>query len=1050
MIKTVFKTAIIALSGLIAVTAFTLDLTPASEPQQAQAATRVTDSCPSFIKVTANKAESANSAVPPGYLNRFTYKASVSAGSGRKLHSNSVYVQSKFASASTSDARLLSPYARRSVDITYSQREVVGWRPIYETYRVRVPLYRDSTTRYEYYKPSPWAPGTWREIKIYYQVYNYETRIRYVGRTPIYGNVPYTCGASVSWYTGDKRIDVTHAKSFTISTNSKMSDPVWVLTAHHNGDALDGSFDIGVGEQSVTFRFNPKINEGTTSREPFFPNSGNNSLNARISKFNPYHSDTGGKPTQTSGINKIDSNNITFIHRLGFTRQSSTFGRPVYVATKEVIITDPTVSPGVGSAKANYSNTQNKIVSPYAGTYQQSGIVPCRVNSASLNGGTSTKTIKVSFSDRSIYSTLFNRNDGFDYDIRETIEKNSLLTDSTYVNSNGVYARTLYGGVPLAVNKPITLYRGEYSQNFRSCYYSLTGIRIGPTVGIKVYETVDLTGGHPSRINYLFRNSSFQAHSATGLDNETIVSSVSCLPEARGVKGLDIFDQWQGTTNTISYRGHFLGGAYNLVRDPLRSSTSLGNLGLGGRQDSDIWVTGFAPTTGKYAPGSRNPRSSIQCDYAKQSSQVGFDWERENPYLGMGKDPVYVGDVVSVVGAAASKPGDPGRQLLGNLSISLTGPGYSSSKSCANPCDITTFPELTRSGTYTVRVSWGGDAGLNGSSSTRSFRVYKYDTDLSFDTMLNGQGEADFTSTRPVPIKNTHLQNTSINWIPTVPAGDMGSNTVRVKVEQLQKNGSWSGYSSTITNANCLMASNPCRSEIGARILKQGQYRIQLEYVGSNKYNPSTSDWSNTFWVYEDFKCIGINNDDGVSMPIQWWENGRIFTEYEGNVLRSGNPMIINHPYVDGRDFTGIVRLDKIETSSYFMGTPDADGANVRLYEMPSLNSTEIVNLLKGEYRGQLSEHALKPNMPVQGRWIFDNVRTYNSWPLNDGSDYQTIVKVYDVSDILDPGLKMMQEVRVYGVYYIDGQRRTGSIACADEDAPQSGDIKFNKVTITE
>lgn len=117
---------------------------------------------------------------------------------------------------------------------------------------------------------------------------------------------------------------------------------------------------------------------------------------------------------------------------------------------------------------------------------------------------------------------------------------------------------------------------------------------------------------------------------------------------------------------------------------------------------------------------------------------------------------------------------------------------------------------------------------------------------------------------------------------------------------------------------------------------------------------------------------------------------------------------------------------------------------------MPSLNSTEIVNLLKGEYRGQLSEHALKPNMPVQGRWIFDNVRTDNSWPLNDGSDYQTIVKVYDVSDILDPGLKMMQEIRVYGVYYIDGQRRTGSIACADEDAPQSGDIKFNKVTITE
>jgi len=51
---------------------------------------------------------------------------------------------------------------------------------------------------------------------------------------------------------------------------------------------------------------------------------------------------------------------------------------------------------------------------------------------------------------------------------------------------------------------------------------------------------------------------------------------------------------------------------------------------------------------------------------------------------------------------------------------------------------------------------------------------------------------------------------------------------------------------------------------------------------------------------------------------------------------------------------------------------------------------------------------------------------------------------------LTDPGLKMMQELRVYGIYYKDGVRETGSIACEDADAPQTGFLKFNKVTIIQ
>jgi len=1056
--KGILRTLTLALSGLVAVTAFTFDLTPVSQPDEAQALT-VSDTCPSSVKVNAEPVDSQYDAVPPGSSNRWSYIVTLSGPNVSPGYRG----WSETRSASTSTQTLYSPYKEESFPISYTKREKVGQQPIWEWYKVYYEVF-NYKTQWTYYKPSPWAPGSWikKEVRVspYYD-YVWDKRLK--GWQPIYGDVRYSCNATVTWGYNDKNIDVIHVEKISVTSTARLGHgPAYAFKARHNGtDNLSGTFNVKFdnGPGSMTFRFNGG-KEG-------YPIGGTDSVdrnfNFGIGNFVP-SSNIELDYARTSGSQSIGGG--TFTHsRPNVPRKTVTvpdadisgaWGDRVYIIA-------PQLRNNISSATSNYNIKRNQMMAAYAGSYESSGLGMCRINRQEVDGGTSSSSGVVTTSDANFFDSA-RRVMGGTFDSQKTIAANGWAQGwpSTYFYpQNGPYPggtstykryRASFGiDILRAKGKPIKVYAGDYDPLFKNCFEMLTGKRIGSwDDGVRVYRKIDLTGNHPARINFLFKNASIPA---VGGNTDNILTAVKCLPEAKRVVGVQIYDQPQGQVTNSNYQDMDNNGNWRLNRDNNVASgyrTADGFVDDGRDIRGDLWTTGVSPATSSVAPGSRRPSLSLACDYEKKSSRLAFAWTRVNPYLPPSNAPVYVGDEIIVTGASAQKVGDPSRVITGSIRLTLSGPGYSSSKSCTNPCTNISFPNVTTNGTYTIRASWGGDAGLNGSTSQASFPVYKYDTDLNFDPMLNGQNEADFTSTKPAPIKRTHLRNTSIPWIPTVPAGDMGSNTIRVEVQQLQRNGSWADYSSTITNANCLMSNNPCSSEIGARILKQGQYRIQLEYVGNNKYNPSTSPWSNTFWVYEDFKCIGINNDDGVSMPVQWWEDGQIRSEYDGNVLRSGNPMIINHPYVDGRDFTGIVRLDKIETSSYFMGTPLADGANVRLYEMPNMTTSDITRMLQGELSPQLTEHDLKPNMPVQGRYIFDNVRTYNSWPLNDGGDYQTIVRVYDVSDILDPGLKMMQEVRVYGIYYMDGIRRTGSIACADEDAPQSGYLKFNKVTVVE
>lgn len=1054
--QSLFKTAILGLAGLVAVTAFTLDTTPFSQPQAAQAAS-ISTTCPSTVRVSANL--SAPAPAPPGINNKFSY--SISAVSNRSTYSTSI---STWLRSSTSTQTLESPYMRRSLTAYYNVREITGYTPVYRTDRVRVAPYSGSATRWVYSRPSPWAPGRWIPRTTYYPVYNYENRRVFVRNNPVYGNVPYPCNVTVTWFTGERKVDVIHAENFFVSSPSRMPDGSWQVRATHVGsDNLTGNISIPVNGHSVPFRFSG----GKTATEYYSPGrliSDFPRLNADIRGFSPGHRIE--NINQRNGSNILSRETLTFIHDMGSIRQSTSFRGAIKATNSSFSVGPPNIIPSLGGAKSNWSISKDQQVAPYAAAYSQMGrVAPCRVNMANPDlPFKESESVRVAASDLHRNETLFAAGDGYALDYDKTFAANPWLQlNSANVDGRGFYktnktntynpftGRIGTKSVPKAVGKTATLYFEGFSESFINCYLSLAGAY--PQAGYQLYEKVDLTGGHPARVNYIFMNGSFSAVSGgSGFDPSRQLSSIQCLPESRGVNGIDVYDAAQGHTNNI-YGSLFASGANRLNRDNFNASYNINsNNSYFGDMEGDFWVTGFSPATSRYAPGARNPRASVQCDYAKRASATVFDWERNNMYLGSGKNPVYVGDTITVNGANTQKVGDPGRKVLGSVTVRISGPGYSQTRTCANPCGSLSFPAITQAGTHTITASWGGDAGLNGSSSSRAFVANKYNTQLSFtNPMLNNQGVADFTSTKPVPIRNTHLQNTSIAWIPTVPAGDMGSGTLQVTVQQLQSNGSWANYASTTTNANCLMSSNPCASEVGAIIVNQGQYRVQLRYIGNNKYNASTAAWSNTFWVYEDFRCVGINNADGVSMQLEWFENNTQKTAFSGNVLRNGNPMIISHPSVDGSGFTGIVRLDKIETSSYFMGTPLADGTNVRLFEMPAgLSTSDLNKLLRGEYAPSLREYSLKPGMPSSSRYIFDNVRTYNSWPLNDAGGFKTVVRVYEISDLTDPGLKMMQELRVYGIYYKDGVRQTGSIACEDVDAPQTGFLKFNKVTIIQ
>lgn len=1056
--KPFLKTIILALAGLLAVSAFTLDVLPSSKPTEAYAGYTTGSSCPSTVRFSVSPVTASEPAVPPRVGVDFDYSVRISGGTTTiRVPSQTRswrYSRAYSGSETNASAKVLSPSVRNSFGVSYEQRRTVQkWR--WENTSIRSTSITKptsfNTSNYQWVgKARSWT----LQKKVYYDDYVWDKK---------------SCSANVLYAEGERVVDVLIVEGIQITGGGNLGNATYPMAATHRGtDNVNGTLTVTF-KQGQTVRFSMSGKNGSA----YSGNSANDSLLFNIINFGS------GTLSLSSDEFKGGQNyisRITFAHsRWGTTVTPSSIsgerGRYVDIGPK-------VLNTGLNSAQSNTAIQSGQIVAPYAGEY--AGKI-CRLEGDvdSMPGNTSPPSVTLT-------DGLIARSGGNFHSLARDIAKPYIVDTVKTIAANPwasgfpapYFESGLYGGgsanfasySPPSLTRPgfgtytpparyyasgktLRVVYKSYDPLFSSCYNYITGTNPSTvSTRVTVARKLDLTGNHPAKMSFLIAGGNLNG------PNPLSISAIQCLPEATRVTGVTVYDQAQNVVSTFNYQDVDNGRNYALSRDNHIMNTLPSNPGLGYDvrvAPTDRWTTAIAAGFWKtsVAPGSRAPNEgSIACVYAKKNSVTTFNWVRNNPYLPPAKTPVYVGDTITILGASALKAEDPGRPIIGSINISISGPSYSHSTSCSNPCSSFNFPALPREGSYTIRASWGGDSGLNGSSSSQSFTAIKYNTAISFDKMLNNENEADFTSTRPVPIKRTHLQNTSISFIPTVPAGDMGSNTVRVTVQQLQKNGSWANYSSTITNANCLMSNNPCSSDIGARILKQGQYRIQLDYIGNYKYNPSRSAWSNTFWVYEDFKCIGINDPD-AGIKATWFENGATNTnKTSGNILRSGNPIILTHKSVDGTDFTGIVRLDKIETSSYFMGTPLADGANVQLFEYPT-SVSDIGKFLRGETVQTMRQYNLKPNMPFQNRYIFDNVRTYRSWPLNDGGAYKTVVRVFEISDLgttPEDHLRMMQELRVYGIYYWNGIRQTGSIACADGDAPQSGLFKFNKVTVVE
>lgn len=750
------------------------------------------------------------------------------------------------------------------------------------------------------------------------------------------------------------------------------------------------------------------------------------------------------------------------------------------------VIGDKAIQPTLSQALLNQSSrNRSQVAAPYAGEYKDR---MCRIEGdvASLPNSTSKS--------QTLTSSFIQANGGNFWTVARAIASPHVIDASATLAANGWargYPAPYFGGIQTinaggnqvqyrttafaynfvtagpfafrtypAAGQTLRVVYSRYDSTFAGCYTYLTGSAPSTvSTSVRVSRKLDLTGNHPAKISYVFAG-----HNISGPSPTTPVA-VQCLPEAVGLTGITVYDRPQGPVTSGNYQNLDNSNNWQLARDNnvlnipsyyLPFASPLGS-------SQDRWTTALSPIRDSIAGGARNPsEGSIACRYNKQNSATFLDWSRTNPYLPISRGPVYVDDTINVSSAYAQKVSDPGRIITGNVTVRLTGPGYSQTRSCSNPCNPFSFPPVPNAGTYTLSASWGGDSGLNGSSTSTSFTVLKYDTRLSFDRIqrtLNGETITDFTSTRPVPVNNLHLQNTSIPWIPTVPPGDMGSGTIRVEVQQKRFGQSnWSNFTDfRLTNPNCLMSANPC-PEFGIRFEREAEYRVRITYEGNRKYNasvaPSASGWSNPFWVYEDFKCFIPQNADGDSIRVYHLENNRAVSKFRGTILRDGNNIVAEYPVlIDGRHFTGIVRLGGLRTNTMFEGTPRADGELVRVFQIPVLSNSEMLNLLQGRYDNSFTEARILPNQPQQGLYRFNNVENYFSFPVNtnpDGTARKNAFRVFEVSDV-GGSLKIMQEITIFdSIFYQNGTRRSGSISCEPEDSPQSGPLVMRKATVID
>jgi hypothetical protein len=1099
--KMLFKKLLVLTLGVTVVaTGLTLDAIPKiSSPESAHAASVSSNNCPSFIRTSVSGWNVLGSA--PYYpVSGATFRASASASSSardiRSVRTSGTPGDFRWSDSGNYTATTYTKSASsHTISVSYQQSRTQNnwaWR---DTGTVK--LYSSSTV------PKATSSVRW----VFHRNLPYPSSLKYY-KEQRYTNNPTTVwdnkGCSFTANFDSKPITVTQPnpiKSIRLSTNATFGDSSYTIKVNHNGGVLFGSINVTTASIPKTARFN-----GSSSAEVTFGTE--DGLNFKVDDFLP-----GGGAGKNLNFQELGGRNVftlssTFTYdrtKWGTPRTGSISALPSADRTQTLIINEKGLDNSWGGGVNNFDihGRVGRESAPAASMNINAEFAPvCRLNQSNLKIRTPqaiSAPVKVTHQGISFHAAVmdvFGSSGNTNLiDWQATRSANPWASNSKYVSSPNIlgtmkHAYEYISGNVIKVSaawkdgKTLKVVYQPFNSAYSSCYNSITGIAINTQNSFdarlaQITQVVDPTGvgSHPSGIHFLIAVGST-------IPRTQMVGAVKCYPEATTVT-YGIYDQGQRPIPAPSYQLLDGPSQRTLTRTNfLNTEASDARMIFGGRpftatpnSSTDIWYTALKPVPGGPIP----PPPECIVPVMGRSQMTFGDWSRTNFNLLGGKNPVFVDDTITLSGVSVSKVGDPGRVLEGPITVRLTRDGGPTiTRTCDNwpsTCSNINFGKVPQAGTWRFSATWGGDPGVIGvTASGPSFIVNKYRTVLDWNGQVrNSVGERDFPERFPVSIRNNSTNSdsasirlrvapSSIASSPFLPLSEVGAATpqvnaaLKVEARSAPKNGgSWTGWSVVPNNKitptrDCFRNSEICKLNIKFDV--ERRYQVRLTYEGdTRKFEPAAAVTSEIFWVYEDFKCTNINaGTNGTSMQAQWFGNGVVNNAPSGNVLRNGNPMIVTHPFINTDGFKGVVSVNRWETRSHFKGTPLADGANVQVYSAPVLSGTQLANFLRGETNPPLTQYSLASGSPTSsGNYIFNNVQQWTGNTINlPSGGTKTVVRVFEASDLNDPGLRMMQEIRLFGVYYWNGIRVQGNRACEDEDAPRTGMFKFDKVTLTQ
>jgi hypothetical protein len=1110
--KMLFKKLLVLTLGVTVVaTGLTLDAIPKiSSPESAHAASVSSNSCPSFIRTSVSGWNVLGS-VPYYPVSGATFTASASASSSardiRNVGVSGVPGAFRWSDSGNYTATSYTKSASSNrISVSYQQSRSQDnwvWSSWSRTGRFSPPITSRTTTNTTNVQTRWVVVGTTFSGGRVVTRYAEERRTRSNQPITVWDNK--SCGFTANF--DSKTIPVTQPnpiRSIRLSTNATFGADSYTINVNHNGGALFGSLRVTMLNPSGTEK-TAYFNGSSSATVVFGTEDG---LNFKVNNFLP-----SGGAGRSLAISEHEGRNI-FSLPSTFTYDRTKWGTPRTNniddlssgdRTQTLIINQKGLENSWNAGTTNFA-IHGRVGRESAGSASMNinaEFAPvCRLNQSNLKirtPQTISAPVKVSHQGITFYTAVLDvfgsSGNTLLIDWGATISANPWVRDTRYVSSATSFgtmkhAYQYVGGTVTKVSaawkdgKTLRVVYQPFNSAYSSCYTDITGIAINSQNTFdarlaSVTQVIDPTGvgSHPSGIHFLIAVGST-------ISRPEMVGAVKCYPEATTVT-YGIYDQGQRPIPRASYQALDGPSQRALTRTNfLNTEATDPRFVFGGRPmtrepspSTDIWYTALKP-----APGGPIPPRPECIVPVMGSSQITFgEWSRTNFNLLGGQNPVFVDDTITLSGVSVSKVGDPGRVLDGTITVRLThSGGQTITRTCDNfpsNCSNINFGKVPQAGTWRFSASWGGDPGVRGTTASGpSFTVNKYRTVLDWNGQVrNSVGERDFPERFPVSIRNNSTSSdsasirlrvgpSSIASSPFLPLSEVGGATpqvnaaLKVEFRSAPKNGgSWTGWSVVPNNKitptrDCFRNSEICRLNI--KFDAEARYQVRLTYEGdARKFEPAAAVTSEIFWVYEDFRCTNINaGTNGTSMLVQWFGNGVINNAAQGGVLRNGNPMIVTHPFIDTDGFKGVVRIDRWETRSHFKGTPLADGANVQVYSAPVLSGTQLTNFLRGDSSPSLTQYQLASGSPtVNGNYIFNNTQQWTGTTINlPNGGTKTVVRVFEVSDLNDPGLRMMQEIRLFGVYYWNGIRVQGNRACEDADAPRTGMFKFDKVTLTQ